>query len=47
MSETGEVPVKILIVFGVDVLGEVVARHQEVGLKEDADGVVEGGPSRE
>jgi len=47
VSETGEVPVKILIVFGADVLGEVVARHQEVGFEEDANGVIEGGPSRE
>jgi hypothetical protein len=46
VSETGEVPVKILIVFGADVLGEVAARHQEVGFEEDANGVIEGGPSR-
>jgi len=47
VSETGEVPVEVLIVFGTDVLGEVVARHQDVGFEEDAGGVVEGGPSRE
>ena len=47
MSETGEVPIEVLIVFGTDVLGKVVARHQEVGFEEDADGVVEGGPSHE
>ena len=46
MSETGEVPVEVLIMFGADVLGEIVARHQEVVFKEDADGVVKGGPSR-
>ncbi len=44
MSETGEIPIKILIVFGADVLGEVVARHQEVGFEEDANGVVEVAP---
>ena len=47
MSETREIPVEVLIVFGADVLGEVVARHQDVGFEEDANGVVEGGPSRE
>ena len=46
MSETGEVPVEVLILFGANVLGEIAARHQEVGFEEDADGVVEGGPSR-
>jgi hypothetical protein len=40
VSETGEIPVKVLIVFGANVFGEVVARHQEVGFEEDADGVV-------
>ncbi len=48
MSETGEVPVEVLIVFGANVLGEVVAiaRHQEVlSFEEDANGVVEGGLS--
>jgi len=44
VSETREVPVEVLIVFGADVLGEVVARHQEEGFEEDADGVIEGGP---
>jgi len=47
LSETGEVPVEVLIMFGADAIGEVVARHQEVGFEEDADGVVEGGPSCE
>jgi hypothetical protein len=46
VSETGEIPVKVLIVLGVDVLCEVVAWYQEIGFEEDADGVVEGGPSR-
>jgi hypothetical protein len=45
-SETGEIPVKVLIMFGADVLGEVVARDQEVGFEEDADGVIKSGPSR-
>ena len=48
VSETGEVPVEVLIVFGANVLGEVVAiaMHQEVlGFEEDANGVVEGGLS--
>jgi len=35
----------MLAVFGADVLGEVVASHQVVSFEEDADGVVEGGPS--
>ena len=45
MSETRKVSIKVLIVLGADVLGEVVARHQEVSFEEYADGVVEGGPS--
>ena len=47
VSKTGKVTVEVLIVLGTDVLGEVVARHQEVGVEEDADRIVEGGPSRE
>ena len=47
VSKTGEITVEVLIVLGTDVLGKVVARHQEVGVEEDADGIVEGGPSRE
>ena len=46
MSETGEVPVEVVIMLGANVLRETVARDQEIGFKEDADGVVEGGPSR-
>ncbi len=46
VSETGEIPIKVLVVLGGDVLGEVVARDQEVGFEDDADGVIEGGPSR-
>jgi hypothetical protein len=46
VSETGEIPVEVLVVLGADVLGEVVAGDQEVGFEEDANGVVEGGPSR-
>ncbi len=46
VSETGEIPIEVLIVLGADVLREVVAWYQEIGFKEDANGVVEGGPSR-
>jgi hypothetical protein len=46
LSETGEVSVEVLMVLGAHVLREVVARYQEIGFEEDADGVVEGGPSR-
>ncbi len=46
VSETGEVPVKVVIVLGANVLCEVVAGDQEIGFEEDADGVIEGGPSR-
>jgi hypothetical protein len=46
VSEAGEVSVKILIVLGAHVIREVVAWDQEVSFEEDADGVVEGGPSR-
>ncbi len=46
VSETRDIPVKVLVLLGANVLGEVVARDQEVGFEEDADGVVEGGSSR-
>ncbi len=45
VSETGEVPVEVVIMLGANVLCEVVAGDQEIGFKEDADGVIEGGPS--
>ncbi len=46
VSETGEVPVKVVIMLGANVLCEVLAGDQEIGFKEDADEVVEDGPSR-
>ena len=46
MSETGEVPVELVIVLGANILREVVAGDQEIGFKEDANGVIKGGPLR-